>query len=139
MLRFNPRGKIFRFIREVAPFGFAIAIYTNLHDTIHFVNPHDIHWTLIRIDDLLFGVQPVIWAQKFYTPILTEFFSFCYMNYFVIPLAIPLYLYFKNDYREYRTTLLGIVLTYYFGYFLYVAFPAAPPRLVSFLAIYRKM
>jgi len=128
--RWNPGGKLYRFIREAAPFGLAIAIYTNLHDTIHFVNPNDIHWTLVKIDQWMFGVQPVLWAQKFYHPILTEFFSFSYMNYFIIPIIVPFYLYFKGRYREYRETILGIVLSYYFGYFLYIAFPAAPPRLV---------
>jgi len=128
--KWNPGGKIWKFIREAAPFGLAIAIYTNLHDTIHFVNPHDIHWALIDIDQWMFGVQPVIWAQKFYNPILTEFFSFSYMNYFVIPLVIPFFLYFKGRYRDYRETMLGIILSYYFGYVLYILFPAAPPRLV---------
>ncbi len=128
--KWNRDGKIYRFIREMAPFGLAIAIYTNLHDTIHFVNPHDIHWTLIAIEEWIFGCQPVLWVQKFYNPILTEFFSFAYMNYFVIPIIIPFYLYFKGRYSDYREVLLGIVLTYYFGYVLYVLFPAAPPRLV---------
>ncbi|MCD6502201.1 inositol phosphorylceramide synthase [bacterium] len=128
--KWNRSGKIYRFIREAAPFALAIAIYTNLHDTIHFVNPHDIHWTLIEIEGWIFGCQPVLWAQKFYNPILTEFFSFAYMNYFIIPIVIPFYLYFKGDYRDYRETIFGIVLTYYFGYILYVLFPAAPPRLV---------
>lgn len=128
--KWNPGGKIYKFIREAAPFGLAIAIYTNLHDTIHFVNPHDIHDTLVKIDQWMFGVQPVVWAQKFYNPILTEFFSFAYMNYFIIPIVIPFTLYFKGDYTKYRRTILGIILSYYFGYFLYIAFPAAPPRLV---------
>jgi membrane-associated phospholipid phosphatase len=128
--KWNPTGKFWKFIREAAPFGLAILIYTNLHDTIHFVNPNDIHWALIAIDDWMFGVQPVIWAQKFYHPILTEYFSFAYMNYFVIPLVIPFFLYFKGRYFAYRETMLGIILSYYFGYILYVLFPAAPPRLV---------
>ncbi|RKZ31659.1 hypothetical protein DRQ36_01180 [bacterium] len=128
--KWNPGGKIYCFIREAAPFGLAVAIYTNLHDTIYFVNPHDIHDILIKIDAWMFGVQPVLWAQKFYHPILTEFFSFCYMNYFIIPLVVPFTLYFRRKYFEYREALLGVVLSYYFGYFLYIAFPAAPPRLV---------
>ncbi len=128
--KWNAKGKIGRFIREIAPFGLAIAIYTNLHDTIHFVNPHDIHWTLIAIEEWIFGCQPVLWAQRFYSPILTEIFSFAYMNYYILPLVIPFVLYFKGDYKAYRETILGIILSYYFGYILYIVFPAAPPRLV---------
>lgn len=128
--KWNPEGKVYRFIREAAPFGLAIAIYTNLHDTIHFINPNDIHWTLVKIDEWMFGVQPVLWVQRFYHPILTEFFSFSYMNYFIIPPVIAFTLYFRGRYRDYRETMLGVILSYYFGYFLYIAFPAAPPRLV---------
>ncbi|MCP4634760.1 MAG: hypothetical protein GY855_17670, partial [candidate division Zixibacteria bacterium] len=55
-----------RIIRDGLPFGICIAIYTNLHDTVHFVNPNDVHYSLIAIDNWLFGVQPCIWAQQYY-------------------------------------------------------------------------
>ena len=126
----KPLWKYTFWLRDVMPFLFCIAIYTNLHDTIHFVNPHDIHWTLIKIEKWIFGVQPVLWAQKFYHPWLTDYFSLAYMNYFYIAGAVVLYLLLKKDYINMRKVLLGTILTFYFGYFLYILFPAAPPRLV---------
>lgn len=114
-------------IREVAPFAFCIAIYTNLHDTIHFVNPHDVHDVLIRIDQWMFGVQPCVWAQRFYSPFLTELFSLAYMNYFVLSVAVVAYLLVAGRRREMREALFGTILCFYLGYFLYIAFPAAPP------------
>ena len=41
------------------PFLACILIYTNLHDTIGFVNPHDVHHWLVALDRVIFGVQPV--------------------------------------------------------------------------------
>lgn len=126
----KPFWKYTFWLRDVMPFVFCIAIYTNLHDTIHFVNPHDVHYTLIEWDKWLFGEVPVIWAQQFYHPLLTDYFSISYMNYFFIAVAVVLFLMIKKDYVSMRSVLLGTILTFYLGYALYIIFPAAPPRIV---------
>lgn len=125
----KPFWKYTYWLRDVMPFIFCVAIYTNMHDTIHFVNPHDIHDKLIAIDQAMFGVQPVIWAQQFYHPWLTKYFSISYMNYFLIIVSVVVFLMIKKRGTEMRTVLLGTILCFYFGYFLYIIFPAAPPRL----------
>lgn len=119
-----------RIIRDGLPFGICIAIYTNLHDTVHFVNPHDVHFSLIAIDDWLFGVQPCMWAQQFYHPVLTEFFSFCYVNFFIFAPLVAAILWFQKKYRAFRYVMITTILCFYTGYILYVLFPAAPPRYV---------
>ncbi len=130
ILNRNQKKTWFKWIRNVMPFLFCIAIYTNMHDTIGFINTHDVHFTLIHLDKLLFGVEPVIWAQQFYTPLLTDYFSISYMNYFFIAVAVVVFLIYKKREADMRVVLLGTILTFYFGYFLYILFPAAPPRLV---------
>ena len=45
------------------PFLLCIAVYTNLHDTVRFMNPHDIHHYLLALENWLFGGQPVVWAE----------------------------------------------------------------------------
>ena len=122
--------KNWKFIRDWLPFGFCIAIYTNLHDTIHFVNKNDIHDILINIDQWMFGVQPCVWAQKFIHPVLTDIFIATYANYFILVIIVPLALYIRKSNKEFRYTLLSIIVCYYIGYFLFILFPAAPPRLV---------
>jgi len=117
------------FLRDMLPFGYCLAIYTNLHDTVHFANPNDIHDTLIAIDQWLFGVQPCVWSQQFIRPWLTEFFSFCYMIFFLFAPAVAVVLYFSKKKREFRETLVTVILCFYCGYLLYIIFPAAPPRL----------
>jgi len=126
VVRFRPRWTI---LRDGLPFAFCIAIYTNLHDTIHFANPHDIHNALIAIDGWLFGVQPCVWAQQFVHPWLTEILSFCYMLFFLWAPLVATTLYFQNRKTEFRNTLVSVILCFYTGYFLYIIFPAAPPRL----------
>ena len=115
--------------REIVPLLACILIYTNLHDTIGFVNPHDVHWYLAGLDEALFGVQPCVWAERFITPWRTEVMRFFYFNFFWIAPSTSLVLLSQRRWPEFRATTLGVVLCFYMGYALYVVFPAAPPRL----------
>jgi membrane-associated phospholipid phosphatase len=127
VIRYKPDWKV---IRDGLPFGFCIAIYTNLHDTIQFANPHDIHQVLIKMDDFLFGAQPCVWAERFIAPFWTDFFTFFYVLFFLWAPLLALFLYLKGDRVKFRYTMVGVILAFYIGYFGYVLFPAAPPRIV---------
>lgn len=122
-------SRAFTIFRNVLPFMVAILIYTNLHDMIHFVNPHDVQEWFLQADIWLFGVEPTLWAQQFYRVWLTDVLSFFYASYLPMTVLIPAILYGTKRDADARTTLLGIVLCFYAGYILYIAFPAVPPRL----------
>jgi membrane-associated phospholipid phosphatase len=122
-------SRFFTILRNSLPFVIALAIYTNLHDTIHFVNPNDVQEWFLQADIWLFGVEPTIWAQQFYRPWRTEVLSFFYASYLPMTVLIPLILYIQKRDLQARETMLGIVLCFYAGYFLYIAFPTVPPRL----------
>jgi membrane-associated phospholipid phosphatase len=129
-LRLWPRSPAVRGVREVLPFLTCILIYTNLHDTIGLVNPHDIHDWLIKADDLLFGVQPCVWAERFITPLRTEVMQFFYVSFAWIAPATSIVLLAQRRLKDFRAATMGVLVCFYMGYVLYVAFPAAPPRLV---------
>lgn len=115
--------------RTILPFLLCIAVYTNLHDTVRFVNPHDIHHHLVAADAWLFGTQPVVWAEQFITPARTEVFSAFYGSFFLIAPSLVLLLLLTGRRAEARVALLGLIVCFYTGYVLYIVFPAAPPRL----------
>lgn len=117
------------FLRDSLPFAYCVAIYTNLHDTIHFANPNDIHQHLIAIDQWIFGAQPCVWAEQFIHPVLTEIFSFCYMVFFAFAPAVALTLYIQKRKTEFRAAMVSVILCFYTGYLLYILFPAVPPRI----------
>jgi membrane-associated phospholipid phosphatase len=117
-------------MREVLPFLACILVYTNLHDTIGFVNPHDVHDTLAALDRTLFGVVPAVWAERFVSPGLTELMQFFYLGFAAIAPSTSLILLAQRRRREFRAATLGVIVCFYMGYLLYVIFPAAPPRLV---------
>lgn len=128
--RLWPRAAAVRALREALPFLICILVYTNLHDTIGFVNPHDVHDTLVALDQWLFGVQPCVWAERFITPARTELMSFFYWNFFWIALGNSLALLGLRRWPAFRAVTLGVVTCFFLGYALYVLLPAAPPRLV---------
>lgn len=125
-----PRAAAVQTLREVLPFVACILIYTNLHDTIGFVNRHDVHHYLDALDRELFGVQPAVWAERFITPLRTEVMQFLYMNFFWIAPSTGLMLLARRRWADFRATTFAVLLCFYMGYLLYVLFPAAPPRLV---------
>jgi PAP2 superfamily len=127
--RKSERSRFFLVARNSLPFLIAIAIYTNLHDTIHFANPHDVQIWFYKADIWLFGVEPTIWAQQFYRPWLTEVLSFCYAAYLPLTILLPCILFIQHRDLEAREALLSIVLCFYCGYLFYILFPAVPPRL----------
>ncbi len=126
----RPRSRLVKGAREVVPFLACILIYTNLHDTIGFVNPHDIHLVLAGLDRALFGVVPAVWAERFISPGLTELMQLFYVSFLWIAPSTSLILLARRRWREFRTVTLGVIVCFYLGYALYVVFPAAPPRLV---------
>jgi membrane-associated phospholipid phosphatase len=117
------------FLRDVLPFSYCLAIYTNLHDTVHFVNPHDIQDKLIAIEQWLFGVQPSVWAERFIHPWLTETLSLCYMLFFIFTPIVAITLYMQGKKESFREVLVSVILCFYAGYFLYVIFPAVSPSI----------
>jgi membrane-associated phospholipid phosphatase len=130
LLKLRPRSPVARGMREIVPFVACILIYTNLHDTIGFVNPHDVHHWLAAFDQVIFGVQPCVWAEQFITPGRTEVMQFFYLNFFWIGPSTALILLAQRRWTEWRAALMGVLVCFYLGYALYVVFPAAPPRLV---------
>lgn len=127
--RLWPRSNLIDRLRDVLPFVTCILIYTNLHDTIGFVNSHDVHQVLVHLDKWLFGVEPCVWAERFITPARTEVMVFFYGNFAWLAPCVPLILLFQRRWQDFRSAVLGIVVCFYLGYALYLVFPAAPPRL----------
>jgi membrane-associated phospholipid phosphatase len=129
-LRRWPRSPLVQGLRETVPFLACILIYTNLHDTIGFVNPHDVHQRLVALDRAIFGVVPCVWAGRFITPARTEVMQLFYLSFFWIAPSTSLLLLLRRRFPQFRATTMGVIVCFYVGYALYVVFPAAPPRLV---------
>ena len=117
------------FYRTVLPFVLCIAVYTNMHDTVRFVNPHDVHHHILALEEWLFGGQPVVWAEAYITRGRTELFNAFYASFFAIAPSAVIVLWAMGKRAEARETLLAVIVCFYTGYLFYLLLPAAPPRL----------
>lgn len=124
----NPLPTLAQPIKDWLPLLVIIIIYENLREFTGVINPKPIDSYLHHIDLLIFGMEPVLWAQQYVTPLLTDVFSLFYASYFLLPLILAFHLYWKNEKENFREFSLSIGLCLYIGFILYIVFPAGPPR-----------
>lgn len=130
LIHFHNERKQVKVVRDFAPFLFTIVIYMNLHDAIRVINPHDIHYGLIAVEEWIFGIQPTVWIERFYHPFLTDWFSFSYLTYYGLTLTLLVWLYRKNYYDKFRTVVLAGMFANFIGFLGYVVFPASSPYVI---------
>jgi len=123
-------GGTFGLIRDFAPFLFVLLIYFNIQDTIRFIHPSDFHHDLVRLDALLFGVQPTVWMEQFYHPRLTDWFSLSYFYYYLSTPVLLILLYRRQAAIPFRKVVVVMMTAYYIGFAGYLFFPSASPYLV---------
>lgn len=88
------------------------------------------HWNdqaVIDLEQALFGVQPTIWIQRFITPWLTEWMSFCYVFYVLIYPILSAIIFYKRGEREMEDYLFYLGLAIVLGTIGFMFFPVAGP------------
>jgi membrane-associated phospholipid phosphatase len=113
-LRRWPASPVVRALRETVPLLACFLIYTNLHDTIGFVNPHDVHHWLVALDGMIFGTQPCVWTEQFITPARTDVMQVLYFNFFWIAPSTSLVL-LPAAVTEFRAATLGVIACFFMG------------------------
>ncbi|MGA8570999.1 MAG: phosphatase PAP2 family protein [Desulfobaccales bacterium] len=120
-------GRVVRFINDISPGFYIIFIYQSLGDLIQYLHP-DVDPQLIRIDFLLFGVQPTVWLERWIVPWLTDVLSVAYLSYFFLPARLLHTLYLKNPRRDFDLAVFVLLLGWYLSFVGYILFPAIGPR-----------
>lgn len=115
-------------LRDWVPFLIIVFIYENMHDVAGQVMSFDIAGHLKDMDTMIFGVEPTLWAQKFYSPLLTDVMSISYAMYFFLPLSIMFFLSLWKMRYEFRHMALTITVSFILGFLGYVLLPCSPPR-----------
>jgi len=115
-------------LRDWVPFLLIVFIYENMHDVAGQVMGFDIAGYLQSMDIAAFGVDPTIWAQKIFTPLLTDLFSISYALYFFQPLLIMFLLSLWGMRYEFRHMALSLTVCFILGFLGYVFLPCSPPR-----------
>lgn len=83
--------------------------------------------TVIDLEQSLFGVQPTIWIQRFITPWLTEWMSFCYVFYVPIYPILSAIIYYKRGEKEMEDYLFYLGVAIFLCTIGFMFFPVAGP------------
>lgn len=122
------KPEIRHILRDWVPFLLVVFIYENLHDVAGQVTDFDFALTLNRWDIMIFGIEPTIWAQRIFSPLLTDLFTISYGMYFALPLFLMFLLSLWDRRSEFRRMALCCTLAFLMGFLGYVFLPASPPR-----------
>lgn len=122
------RSEVARTLRDWVPFCLVVFIYENLHDVAGQVTGWDFAELLNTWDVAIFGIEPTIWAQRIFSPLLTDLFSISYAMYLALSLFLMLLLTLWDRHAEFRHMALAMTLTFLMGFVGYVFLPASPPR-----------
>ncbi len=120
-------GRVGKFINDFSPVLYIILIYQSLGYLTQYLHP-DVDPQLIRIDFLLFGVNPTVWMERWVVPWLTGVMSLAYLSYFVLPVRLVHTLYVKNPRRDFNLAVFVLLLVWYLSFVGNILFPAIGPR-----------
>jgi membrane-associated phospholipid phosphatase len=124
----QPGMRFWRVVRDFLPFMLVIWGYENMHlvtKTLHFEDKH--RW-LIAADEWMFGgVNPLVWLQRWISPLLTKLMLAAYTGYFFYPPILAMILYRRGQIDGFRDVMLAMVMTLLLGFVGYVAVPALDP------------
>ncbi len=110
------------------PLPLLLFVYENLKGRIHILTNKDFTYFFMKIDELIYGVQPSVFLERFLNPFLTDLMAFFYASYFAIPFLCAFLLYVKGREEEFHMATTSLIICFYLGFIGYISFPAGPPR-----------
>jgi|YNPMSStandDraft_1061717.scaffolds.fasta_scaffold00017_9 membrane-associated phospholipid phosphatase len=121
-------NKSYIFFRKFYLLSFVYLIYNQTHSYIPLINPNLYDNLLIKLDYAIFGCNPTDCTMKIVNPYLTEYFQFCYMTFFFMPVIHGVELHLHRRDFEFDILLRNILFGFYLSYLLYFIMPAVGPR-----------
>jgi membrane-associated phospholipid phosphatase len=129
LLRFKKSTGLMRWTYDlIFPTVCILIVFDSLEGLVHSINPRDIDPLLIRLDYAIFGFYPTVMAEKFLSPLLTDFMQLAYCSYYVLPITLGVFLKINGEARDFDHALFLIMLCFYLSYVGYMLMPALGPR-----------
>ncbi len=119
-----------RALRLWAPFAIVYLCYRALRGALPVLVDGGLEETLRRADVALLGSSPAWSLSAIHTPWLTELLAVAYATMFFLPLAVLLGLYARDRERELRHVALGLQISFYVGFVIFLLVPARSPDMV---------
>jgi len=113
------------------PYLLMAGLYDNIplfHDTAR-LRFNNLDYSLLRADEMIFGVQPTIFLQDYLNPYLVEYSMIMY-SFFVLPYLFLVYLFQKRESTLFSKLLLAHVIASIVALTCFIYLPAKGPRFV---------
>lgn len=105
--------------------------FLNLGPVIHHLNPVSHEIELLEVDRWLFGMDPVLYMERWLHPVAVDFFAIAYFSYFTLAfIALPP-LIVQRDVATIDRVIMGVMLTVFCSYVCYFLVPARSPYVVA--------
>jgi membrane-associated phospholipid phosphatase len=115
-------------VRDWLPLVLVATVFDNLEDYTGIIRKVPIDDWLYKIDVALFGVEPTVAIGKLYHPLLTDWMAFSYGIFFITPMVLGITLCLRGRGSDFREMATSVMLQMWIGFFLFICFPAGPPR-----------
>jgi membrane-associated phospholipid phosphatase len=120
-------------VRDWLPLVLVATVFDNLEDYTGIIRKVPIdHW-LYKIDMAVFGIEPTVWIKRLYHPLLTDWMALCYGIFFIVPMTLGVALCLRGRGADFRELATAVMLQMWIGFFLFICFPAGPPRYYELL------
>ena len=123
------RARVLRVVRDWAPLVAVPVLYAELPELI-FGAGSDFHDQLVQgWEAAVFGASPAhVAAGRWPSTALSELLHLGYLSYYALIYVPPLWLYLRNEQREFRITITALTIAFTGCFAFFVFFPVAGPR-----------
>lgn len=126
LLRRNSGPMAVGAFRGTALFLLVAYFFLSLGRVPEIVNPRSYEAELQAIDRAIFGVEPVLWLERFIHPIAVDWFQIAYMSYYPLFLVGLVFL-FSREHHRYNIFLGAVAVTIFVAFMGYFLVPARSP------------
>lgn len=102
--------------------------FKELYLMVHPINPNDLDYLLIRLDRLIFGIDPTSFLDRISTPGLTEFLQISYSSFYLLWIILGIELLRSRNEKGYLFFLFVLMYGFYTSFVGYIFVPAIGPR-----------
>lgn len=129
LLRIGHVTPMLRVVRDIVfPVVSILIVFDSLGQVVHYVNPQDLDYLLIRLDWQIFGFHPTVALERFSHPLLTDLLQLAYTTYYFLPISIGVVLWRQGRHKAFQYFVFMILLCFYLSYVGYLLVPALGPR-----------
>jgi membrane-associated phospholipid phosphatase len=115
-------------LRDWIPLVMVMCVFDNLENLTGVIRKVPIDDALYKIDLAIFGVEPTVWIGRLYAPLVTDWMTVAYGIFFILPMSLAIVLTLRGRRADFRELALSVMLQMWIGFFLFICFPAGPPR-----------